>query len=156
MCHVSASCRWLLTHWTRCAWALALDRAGNNSAASIAIMAMTTSSSTSVNARHGSGRAPTTPLHRSNDWLIAFSPTSIRLYHHVALREKRNRIGPFCPPQLDNHHQADVTQRVPSPRLKATLSPSDGETDVVRGLRKSCRPDWVVPGLVAADVRRRI
>src|SRR5438105_4815374 len=39
---------------------------------------------------------------------------------------------------------SDVTHVFPSPGLTATLSPSDGERDRVRGLRKSCRPDRVV------------
>src|SRR2546430_5092644 len=44
-----------------------------------------------------------------------------------------------------HHHQADATHLFPSPGLEATLSPSDGERDRVRGLQKSCRPDSICP-----------
>src|ERR1035437_11152009 len=45
------NCLRLLTHRIRCARSFALDNAGNNSAARIAMMAMTTSNSINVKAR---------------------------------------------------------------------------------------------------------
>src|ERR1035438_1396333 len=62
MRQAKASCRLLFMHCTPCAFSLARDNAGSSSAARIAMMAMTTSSSISVNprARH-SGRRVNEP-----------------------------------------------------------------------------------------------
>src|SRR5258708_7455040 len=51
MVQAMASCLRLFMQEIRCALALAEDKTGSNSAARIAMMAMTTSSSTNVNAR---------------------------------------------------------------------------------------------------------
>src|ERR1035441_7781646 len=53
MRQAKASCRLLFMHCTPCAFSLARDNAGSSSAARIAMMAMTTSSSMSVNPRAG-------------------------------------------------------------------------------------------------------
>src|ERR1035441_686269 len=47
----TASCRWLLMHCTPCALSLARVKAGKSNAARMAMMAMTTRSSMSVNPR---------------------------------------------------------------------------------------------------------
>ncbi len=51
MIHAVCNCFMLFMHATFCAFDLAEERAGNNIAARIAMMAMTTSSSIKVNAR---------------------------------------------------------------------------------------------------------
>src|SRR5258708_10782895 len=52
MTHASVSCFWLLKHVAACALSFALLKAGNNIAARIAMIAMTTSNSIRVKAQH--------------------------------------------------------------------------------------------------------
>src|SRR5271169_1187812 len=93
MVHARANCRVLFKHVMPWAFCLALDRAGSSIAARMAMMAMTTSNSMSVNPvpRHRGGN-PAVPVADcawviiSEDSSLIFLGCYLRIHQHDAIK----------------------------------------------------------------------